>query len=330
MNSAYKPHGITVSVIMVTYKHETFISEAIEGVLMQLCDFGVELIIADDDSPDGTEEVVKHFIENHPKGNWIKYHKHEKNIGMMPNFLFALKEAKGQYIALCDGDDYWINNKKIQKQFDYLESNDQCNLIFHDVDLLQDSHLISDYITAFKNKRVVYHREDLYSGNFIHTSSVMLRNNLKIPAWYELSIPGDYFLYLIVTKSNKKFARLNETMSIYRVHEGGIWSMQNKEQYQTRLSMSIINCAKDQKIKNVNFFKNDILKLYKLLYWQKIDSDAFNKKEYIEAILYLIKIQGFRNENVRLLFPNLIRTSDKIKQKFNKLFNYIIHREPNI
>ena len=109
-------HKHKVSVVMITYGHEKFIREAIEGVLMQECDFEVELILANDCSPDQTDSVIQDIIKNHPKGCWIKYIRQENNIGMMPNFIFALKQCKGKYIALCEGDDYWTDPLKLQKQ----------------------------------------------------------------------------------------------------------------------------------------------------------------------------------------------------------------------
>jgi glycosyltransferase involved in cell wall biosynthesis len=112
---------IFVSVIMITYKHEQFIAKAIEGVLMQKCDFEVELIIADDCSPDKTEEKVFQIIKNHPKNSWIKYTKHKTNKGMISNFNWALNQCKGKYIAMCEGDDYWTDPLKLQKQVDFLE-----------------------------------------------------------------------------------------------------------------------------------------------------------------------------------------------------------------
>ena len=107
---------IMVSVIMITYKHESYIAEAIEGVLKQECDFELELIIADDCSPDSTEQIVKEIINNHPNGHWIRYTKHQTNLGMINNFIWSVKQSNGKYLALCEGDDYWTDPLKLQKQ----------------------------------------------------------------------------------------------------------------------------------------------------------------------------------------------------------------------
>ena len=119
----------TVSVVMITYNHEAYIQQAIEGVLMQECDFKVELIIADDNSPDNTEVVVKKILSEHSKASWIKYTKHNANKGMNSNFIWATKQCKGKYIAICEGDDYWTDSNKLQKQVDFLEKNKDYGLV---------------------------------------------------------------------------------------------------------------------------------------------------------------------------------------------------------
>jgi glycosyltransferase involved in cell wall biosynthesis len=121
---------LMVSVDMITYKHEAYIAQAIEGVLMQETNFEYDLIIADDCSPDKTEEIVKNIIATHPKGHIIKYFRHEKNIGMNQNGLFAVQQCKGKYIAICEGDDYWTDPLKLQKQVDFLEANLAYGLVF--------------------------------------------------------------------------------------------------------------------------------------------------------------------------------------------------------
>lgn len=114
-----------VSVVTITYGHEKYITETLDGVLMQQYQGPVEFIIANDNSPDATDEVVKkYFLENPAPSNFkIKYTKHETNKGMMPNFIWALEQATGEYIALCEGDDYWIDALKLQKQVDFLEKH---------------------------------------------------------------------------------------------------------------------------------------------------------------------------------------------------------------
>ena len=216
-----------ISVVMITYKHEAFLAEAIEGVLMQEVDFEVELIIADDCSPDGTQDIVNHYIENHPKGHWIKYHQHEKNIGMMPNFIFALKEAKGKYIALCEGDDYWIDPYKLQKQVDFLEENPDYSVCFHMVQILNEStgKLENDSTHQIPETTSII---DLAKGNFIHTPSVVYRNSFIMFDPIFNTVPaGDYLIHMLNARKGL-IKKLNDTMAVYRLHDQGVWSSQNQ------------------------------------------------------------------------------------------------------
>lgn len=215
---------MVVSVVMVTYGHEQFIKQSIEGVLMQDCDFDIELILANDCSPDLTDEVVREILENHPKSNWIKYTKHPKNIGMISNFMWAAGQATAKYIALCDGDDYWTDPLKLQKQVDFLEANREYSICFHQVERIN-----SDGKYLEKNTNIVEDTTnilDLAQGNYIHTPSVVFRNDFNIPNWFSNTTLGDWTLYMI-SIGDRKIKFLNDVMACYRIHNNGIWSMKS-------------------------------------------------------------------------------------------------------
>lgn len=229
---------------MITYGHEKFIAEAINGVLIQECDFEVELIIANDCSPDQTHEVIQKIIDNHPKSFWIKYIKHDENIGMMPNFVFAIQQCKGEYIALCEGDDYWTDPLKLQKQVDFLKANPDYVLSFHKIDVLKpNGEIVDDFITIVpENHETIETLARL--GNYIHTPSVLFRNVIKeFPFEFEQSPIGDYFLYMMLAEHGK-LKYLKDKMAVYR--EGvGIWS--TKSEYLRNLNTSythalIVSC----------------------------------------------------------------------------------------
>ena len=242
-----------VSVVMITYGHEQFIKQAIEGVLMQQCDFEVELIIANDCSPDNTESVINQFRGNHPKSNWIKYTKHHSNKGMMPNFIWALQQAKGKYIALCEGDDYWTDSLKLQKQVDFLEVNPDYVLSFHRVKILQpNGKILSDYITKVPE----YHErmEDLATiGNYIHTPSVVFRNLIKeFPFEFSQSPIGDYFLYMMLVEHGK-LKYIKEDMAIYRFGAGVYSNLLSSQQFKKwlRTNILILSYSNNEKVKAI-------------------------------------------------------------------------------
>ena len=106
-----------VSVCMITYNHESFISEAIKSVLSQQVDFSLEVVISNDCSTDNTHRIIEELIKSNTNLNIkFSYTNQKSNLGVMSNFIFALKKCQGKYIALCEGDDYWIDKGKLQKQ----------------------------------------------------------------------------------------------------------------------------------------------------------------------------------------------------------------------
>jgi glycosyltransferase involved in cell wall biosynthesis len=206
---------------MITYGHEKFISEAIEGVLIQDADFPIELIIADDCSPDNTEKEVKSIIKNHPKGHLINYKKNSSNKGMMLNFIWAIKECQGTYVAFCEGDDYWSDNKKLQKQINFMDSNIEYSMCFHNTTVYNQEKKSFEVDNISKDIKQVTSIRDLSFGNYIHTPTVIVRKEfINIPNWFQNCPIGDYPLWSMVAM-NGKIYKFSECMSIYRVHSQG-------------------------------------------------------------------------------------------------------------
>ncbi|HEU0226098.1 MAG TPA: glycosyltransferase family 2 protein, partial [Arachidicoccus soli] len=167
----------SVSVVMITYGHEKYIAQAISGVIIQQCNFPVEFIIADDHSPDNTEQVVSDFIKNKtiPENIQIKYTRHAANKGMIENFKWALEQAQGKYIAICEGDDYWTDPLKLQKQVDFMEENEDCGVCGTFVDIMR-GEIIEKRIPPFTQE--VFYLNDLISNNRLPTLTIVFRNKL--------------------------------------------------------------------------------------------------------------------------------------------------------
>jgi glycosyltransferase involved in cell wall biosynthesis len=215
---------MVVSVIMLTYKHETFLRQAIEGVLMQNINFEVELLVADDCSPDNTERLVDEISQNSPNGKLIKYIRQVENIGAQSNFISAYKNCTGKFIALCEGDDYWIDSSKLQKQIDFLNANTEYSICFHRVYELEKEQEPQLSTLNKSSKEGTFTIEDLAKGNFIHTPSVVFRKDLKeLPIWFAESPAGDYPLSML----NARYGKLKyfpEPMAVYRKHAASSWS----------------------------------------------------------------------------------------------------------
>lgn len=117
-----------VSIVTITYNHEPYIRKCIEGVLMQQVNFPIEFIIAEDCSTDGTLAICKEYAEKHP--DIIKIITSENNVGALQNEVRAINAAKGKYLAFCEGDDYWTDPLKLQKQVDFLEAHPDYSVCF--------------------------------------------------------------------------------------------------------------------------------------------------------------------------------------------------------
>jgi glycosyltransferase involved in cell wall biosynthesis len=217
---------------MITYGHEKFIREAIEGVLSQKCSYDIELIIADDNSPDKTKEIVEDIIKNHPNGSWIKYTRHQENKGMMPNFIWALQQSKAEYIALCEGDDYWTDPLKLQKQIHFLEENSDYVMCYHDATGINQNNEIvylSKINALTDNIKEELTKEDLLLCNYlIPTMSVCFKNPLApFPQPFSTVKNGDMFLFAFLSQYGKAKLIANISNAMYRIHDGGVYSSLN-------------------------------------------------------------------------------------------------------
>jgi glycosyltransferase involved in cell wall biosynthesis len=212
---------------MITYAHEPFIKQAVEGVLQQSCDFDVELIIADDCSPDNTFEIVNDIIINHPKGHWINYTRHLNNKGMMTNFAWALEKCKGKYVALCEGDDYWIDEFKLQKQVNYLKDNISCAICAHNV--VKGSVVsVAQKLIPNVSEYTKFTLFDFIQKNLIATCSIVFERSAlpeKLPQWFVQLPFGDWTITLMILKLTKGYCCvLPDISSVYRLHEDGVYS----------------------------------------------------------------------------------------------------------
>lgn len=217
-----------VSVCMITYNHEKYIKEAIEGVLMQIVDFEMELIVADDCSSDKTGVIIEEIISVHPKGNLINYTRHTQNLGMMGNFFWALKFCKGKYIALCEGDDFWTLNNKLLQQVKLLESHNSFVLSFHDCNVIDSNgnEISPSRVPNYSQKNL--NRDKIRHGSFIPTSTITFRKE-ALPSKFDDKLlnayNGDTILLFFLSLKGTAHYENNFKASSYRKHSTGVWSI---------------------------------------------------------------------------------------------------------
>ena len=219
-------NDVRVSVCMVTYNQKNYIAEAIESVLMQKTNFKIQLLVGDDASTDGTREIVRQYAEKYP--DIVKPIFHEKNVGPFANSMSVYKAAKTEYVAILDGDDYWTDENKLQKQVNYLDKNKKCSICYHNTRITFENMLQKDVIwpsKAYRFGKEILTIADLAIRNPMYTNSILYRwrfadENIEDLIPEELC-PGDYFIALLhAEKGNIGF--IDEVMSVYRRHDGGM------------------------------------------------------------------------------------------------------------
>ena len=219
-----------VSVCMITYNHEKFIEEAFLGVINQITNFEVEFIISSDCSTDNTEALITKLITNHSnKRIHVKYFNNLKNVGMTSNFVFTLNECKGRYIALCEGDDYWTDSLKLQKQVDFLEANTNysfCWTRFKTYNQIDKTFALDFNSRYFKNDEnfIDFDFETSSKGWHIGTQTLLFRNAaLSLSKCKHFEYFRDVHVITQLLKVNKG-ACLNFVSAVYRIHDAGIHS----------------------------------------------------------------------------------------------------------
>ena len=238
-----------VSVVCNTYNHEKYIRDSVDGFLIQKTDFPIEIIIHDDASTDQTAVILQEYANKNPtKISLILQKKNQQSQGENTQMI-PIRVAKGQYIALCDGDDYWTDPYKLQKQIDAMRQNPQCNLSFHPATChnlyTQQSTILAqhaDQIKIFQTDEVI-----VRGGGFMPTSSCIFKKEIfdHLPDWFYKTPVGDYFLQILGSILGGALY-INEVMSVYRLYAQGSWTESNQgHNQQLELNTKLINSIAD-------------------------------------------------------------------------------------
>ncbi len=276
-----------VSIICNTYNHENFIGKAIDGFLMQRTTFPVEILIHDDASTDNTALIVKEYELKHPELIKPIYQKiNQYSQGIKPR-TFQLPRARGKYIALCEGDDYWTDPLKLQKQVEFLEGNEEYVICYHDSEVVdQDGQLIKESKLNKTYKRDAS-SDDLKKGFKVLTQTMCYRNiATPMPPEAFFGFGGDKFRTSILGAYGKGKYMNNVKKSRFRVHPGGI----NRG-------------VKDPKQKKINFLKTRIALF---LYYERL-GDSQIRDYFLEEIARLSNVATIKKTGViKMFIPPII------------------------
>lgn len=256
---------LLVSICCLTYNHESFIRQCIEGFILQKTNFKFEVLIHDDASNDNTAAIIREYEKKYPEILKPLYQtENQHSLGVRPMSQFNWSRAKGKYIAMCEGDDYWSDPLKLQKQFDLMEKNSNFSGCFHNTyRLCENSNLTS----VFNNNLNIILTKDLIKyggGGLIDTCSLFFKKEIfnRPSAWWDY-LQLDQTLNLLISL-NGPIIKINSTMAVYRTNQPNSWVSEQSKNLNKRLSFDIME------LKMWKIFYNTEESKYKLAVFKAI------------------------------------------------------------
>ncbi|GAA4290506.1 glycosyltransferase family 2 protein [Aestuariibaculum suncheonense] len=310
-----------LSVRLQTYNHAAYIEAALQGIEAQATDFDFEVVIGDDFSTDDTLEIIKQFISlaKNSKITWRvlerqvgdTYWTKRQELGRLYNFTNILEHCTGTYVALLDGDDYWTDPLKLQKQVDFLEYNNEfsgvssnCNVVYHD--FYKKPHLFG------KCESKVYKFNDLISARHFHTATFVFKRLCVENGIPTNILSGDRFIFMKVACFGK-IKLLEDVTSVYRKNEGGISSKVTSRDM--RKDYNMIGHIKQLRNDNINNKK-----LLKFISYTVLSySHTIYIEDYLKALLFYAYASIKEKRGFKIKLRSLIKTYELSKSNFYKV-----------
>jgi glycosyltransferase involved in cell wall biosynthesis len=254
-----------VSVFMLAYNHENFIAQTIDSILIQKTKFTFEIVVGEDCSIDRTKDIILNYACKNP--GYFKLVLHKKNVGVIVNQMAVLEACTGKYIAICEGDDYWTDPCKLQKQVDFLESHPQYSITSHRYKIIDEENkkLSLDFAHELFTDNIEGLNYDINSfldKQYTQTVTVVFRRNtLDLSKLKRYKYSGDILLFYHILKNGLGYC-FNFDAAVYRKHSGGIYSKKD-ESHKYRHGYYIFrnwyNVSKDDVFKQKYFIHKDLV-----------------------------------------------------------------------
>ena len=305
---------------MLTYNHGNFVGEAIQSVMDQNTNFQFCLFLIEDYSTDNTRQICIEMKEKYPEK--IKLTLNKTNFGMQKNALQIHKacfESDAKYIAVLEGDDYWTDPLKLQKQVDFLDANPDFAICFHKAKIVYDDGIEPSYPDINKNTKEVTTIEDIVKGNYIHTPTVVFRNyKHTLPEWFETAFPGDWVLH-VMNACNGKIRFMNEEMGVYRVHSNGVLSTKYKNYKGIKFLFTIMKVTEYLKEKKQNAWKGTHQLYYSVYFLSSGIKNEFNINRLRRSLIFLKAGYKLRSKKALLFFWLPIVFGNKTQTIWDKI-----------
>jgi glycosyltransferase involved in cell wall biosynthesis len=216
--------ALAVSVLVVTYNHARFVRQALDSAIAQRLPQPFEILVSEDCSTDGTREIVQEYAERHP--HLVRLLLSERNLHSNEVVARGVRAARGRYVAVLDGDDYWTSDDKLGAQVAFLDVRPDVTICFHNVQVVDEHSQSTGRLWNAPGQPEVSGLHELLRGNFIATSSVVYRRAAiaEVPAWYNRFFPvTDWPLHVLYAREGR-IGYLDRTLGAYRLHSGGLFS----------------------------------------------------------------------------------------------------------
>jgi glycosyltransferase involved in cell wall biosynthesis len=218
-----------VSVSLMTFNHENYIKECLDSILNQKTDFEVEIVIGDDASTDSTQSILQSYSKKHKN---IKLIARELNIGLHDNFLDIIENCTGKYVALLEGDDYWLDFNKLQKQYDVLEAHPEVSFCFGNCVTFNDGDFVDGRLSYKEDFKIL----EPFNFKFYMDNAISIPNNTKMfrkssipkpmPTIFHQVIQWDWLLHVFMLQGSKAIY-VNDVFLAYRRHSNTVINPKN-------------------------------------------------------------------------------------------------------
>ncbi len=226
LQNSIEKDKIKVDILMITRNHKNYIQQAVESVLAQSTSFKIRLVIGDDASTDGTSQFLSELGASFP--NLIQVKTQSSCLGIFANFQDTLKRCNAEYVALLEGDDYWTDTLKLQKQIDFLDQHPDIMLSTHAVRIEKNGLLTNQQFS--KASPGIKITKDLFKQNFPTAASVFRRSAIPVlPEWFPTYGLIDWPLWLVISTKGKMHL-MKENMAVYRCQSQGFWTSKTKSE----------------------------------------------------------------------------------------------------
>lgn len=314
-----------ISVIVITYNHKDYIKDTLKGIINQEFEGNFEIIIHDDASKDGTQDILIEYKKNNPNINIkliLEKENHYKNGEKI--FMKTIKHASGKYVAFCEGDDYWISKNKLQIQYNYMENNTKCGYLVHSAKMLlyKNNNIKEKNFESFVCDFRFELKDTLEKGLVFPTASIFTKRSILInePSFYTEAPVEDEPIKLLCLLNGYGYY-MNQKMCVYRKNHNGSWNKTIKGNKEKRISMhnKKIQMYEEFNLYSNKKFEDSVMKAIKIEKFNIIMANKnykeLNKEEYSDIFKLFPKSTFFRLKfasHYTLVYITLLKIYEKI------------------